>query len=85
MENVWSRLVLFVEIFIASSHMTGIILPISRKRFVTTESEDIYPWPDMLAGEIFLSSRIRWLMGDFIPGRQSLCDSCPQDGWPLIS
>ena len=35
----------FVNILIASSRVTGIILPISRRRFFTTESEDIYHWP----------------------------------------
>ena len=41
----------FVGILIASSRVTGIILLVSRSRFVTTESEDICPWPDMSAGE----------------------------------
>ena len=39
------------DILIASSRVTGIILPVSRRRFVTTESEDIYSLPDMSAGE----------------------------------
>ena len=45
----------------------GIILPVSRKRFVTTEfvtTENIYSRPEMSAGEISLSRRIRWLMGN---------------------
>ena len=36
----------FVDILITSSRVTGIILPVSR-RFVTTEYEEIYPWADM--------------------------------------
>ena len=48
----------FVDILIASSRVTGMVLPVSRRRFVTTELEDIYHWPNMSAGEISLSKRI---------------------------
>ena len=57
-------LLTFVDIYIASSRVMGIILSVSRRRFVATESEDIYPWPDMSVSEISLSRRIIWLMGN---------------------
>ena len=45
-------LLTFVDILISSSRVTGLVLLVSRRRFVTTESEDIYPWPDMSTGDI---------------------------------
>ena len=72
-----------VDILIASSRVTGIILSVSRRRFVTTESEDMYHWIDMTTGEN--SPWVRELDGWWgIPGRRPLRDSYPQDGWPLI-
>ena len=42
----------------------GMILLVSRRFVVSAESENIYPWPDMSADEIFLSRRIRWFIGN---------------------